>query len=255
MFSFPGKNCGIAVLWFFLMTASTPADPLPMATGEWKPLSSKTMEGYGTFTRRVNIVFQEMGVKPAYRFYPWQRCFDAVLTGRVWAAFPYAYTEERAKKVWFSETLACSKTLFFYYDNGQLQKTYPIKKVDDLKAYKIGGVRGYYYEDFFNKSGLNIDYVNKEINAIEKLKLGRIDLMPVNEQVGWNLIETHFPSDRHKFKTLALPLCVNPLCLMVSRDYPGSKDLLERFNRALSTCVRKGLLTVDPCELNFGLMK
>ena len=255
MLSFRGKTWGAVFLGIFLFAAVAMADPLPVATGEWVPFSSRTMKDYGTFTRRVTLVLQEMDIEPAYRFYPWQRCFDAVLNGRVWAAFPYAPTPERAKKFWFSDTLACSKTLFFYYDRGDAAQPYRVESPDDLKSYKLCGTRGYFYENFFEKSGLNVDYVNKEINALEKLKLGRIDLVAVNELVGWNLIETHFPSERHKFKTLAFPLSVNTLCLMVSRDYPGSKDFLERFNRALSICIKKGLLTIDPCKSDSGLMK
>jgi polar amino acid transport system substrate-binding protein len=255
MFIFQGKTWGAAFFGIFLFTAVAMADPLPIATGEWVPFSSKTMKDYGAFTRRVTIVFQEMGIEPAYRFYPWQRCFDAVLKAQAWAAFPYAPTAERAKKFWFSDTLACSKTLFFYYDHGNSTRSYRVESLNDLKSYKLGGIRGYFYEKFFEKSGINVDYVNKEISAMEKLKLGRIDLVPVNELVGWNLVDTHFPSERHKFKTLALPLSVNTLCLMVSRDFPGSKAFLERFNRALSICVRKGRLTIDPCKSDFRLMK
>jgi polar amino acid transport system substrate-binding protein len=124
-----------------------------------------------------------------------------------------------------------------------------------LKLYKLGGVRGYYYEEFFEKAGLDVDYVNKEINAIEKLKLGRIDLMPVNELVGWNLINTHFSEERHRFKTLSLPLSVDPLHLIISKEYPESNKMLKKFNKALSACVEKGLLVIEPCELDLGIMR
>jgi polar amino acid transport system substrate-binding protein len=256
MFSFQQKRiCIVAIFLILLLTAVSNADSLPVATGEWTPFTSKDMKHYGNFTQRVTIVFQEMDIEPEYRFYPWQRCFDAVIKGRVWAAFPYSYTEDRAKKVWFSDMLSCSKTLFFYYEKEDSTTPYRVQNIEDLKSYKIGGVRGYYYEDFFKKSGLDVDYVNKEINGMEKLKLGRIDLMPVNELVGWNLIATHFSGERHKFKTLSLPLSVNPLRLIISKDYPGSKKILKRFNQALSVCVEKGRLITEPCELDFGLMK
>jgi polar amino acid transport system substrate-binding protein len=238
-----------------VVNASAWAESLPLATGEWVPYTSRRMEGYGTFTRRVDIVFQEMGIKPDYRFFPWQRCYDAVINGGVWAIFPYSYTEERARKVWFSEVLSCSKTLFFYYDAGESITRNSVTRLEDLKSYRLGGVRGYFYEELFRKKGIAVDYVNKEINAIEKLKLGRIDIVPMNDRVGWNLITAHFPDDRKRFKTLALPLSVNSLRLMVSRDYPGSKEFLDRFNRALTLCIQKGLLAIEPCESDFGLMK
>lgn len=224
------------------------AQNLKIATGEWIPFTSASMAHFGEFTKRVTIVLNEMGAEPDYLFYPWGRCFDSVEKGRIWAAFPYSYTLERAKKVWFSDMLACSKTVFFYYDGEGTTRGYHFEHLEDLKSYRIGGVTGYFYEESFKNTGLRVDYVNKEINAMEKLKIGRIDLMPVNERVGWSLIKTHFPDDAHKFNTLANPLSVNPLCLIVSKDYPGSKELLERFNNALQRCIQKGLIKIEMCE-------
>jgi len=143
--------------------------------------------------------------------------------------------------------LSCSKTVFFYYDRGKSAGKYRANSLEDLKKYKIGGVTGYFYEESFKEAGLKIDYVNSEINALEQLKIGRIDLMPVNELVGWNLINTHFPEDAHHFKTLAKPLNINSLRLIVSKDYPESKKLLERFNRALRDCLAKGLIRIEKC--------
>lgn len=224
------------------------AQRLKMATGEWIPFTSASMAHFGEFTKRVTIVLNEMGAEPDYLFYPWRRCFDAVEKGRAWAAFPYSYTVERAKKVWFSDMLSCSKTVFFYYAGKGPAQGYHFERLEDLKAYRLGGVTGYFYEKSFENAGLHVDYVNKEIYALEKLKMGRIDLMPVNERVGWNLIKTHFPEDVRKFKVLPNPLSVNPLHLIVSKDYPGSKELLERFNRALRQCIQKGLIKIEMCK-------
>ncbi|MGD9368270.1 MAG: transporter substrate-binding domain-containing protein [Desulfobacteraceae bacterium] len=241
-------------IWMTLFVAvvlgasSSNAQNLTMATGEWIPFTSASMAHFGEFTKSVTIVLNEMGAEPDYRFYPWGRCFDSVEKGRVWAAFPYSYTVERAKKVWYSDKLSCSKTVFFYYNGEGPPREYHFERLEDLKPYRIGGVTGYFYEESFKNAGLLVDYVNKEINAMEKLKMGRIDLMPVNERVGWRLIKTHFPDDAHKFKTLAKPLDVTHLRLIVSKDYPGSKNLLQRFNNALQRCIHKGLIKIETCK-------
>lgn len=224
------------------------AQTLKIATGEWIPFTSASMAHFGEFTERVTIVLNEMGAEPDYLFYPWGRCFDSVEKSRVWAAFPYSYTPERAQKVWFSDMLSCSKTVFFYYDKKGTTQRYHFERIEDLKPYRIGGVIGYFYEELFRRAGLRIDYVNKEINAMEKLKMGRIDLVPVNERVGWSLIRKHFPGEVNKFKTIANPLNVSPLRLIVSKDYPGSKELLERFNEAVQQCIQKGLIKIEVCE-------
>jgi polar amino acid transport system substrate-binding protein len=245
------RKMGTAILAISLILLSAPisgAQTISIATGEWKPFTSPGMQNYGKFTKRVTTVLKAMGIEPHYLFYPWGRCYDAVAKGRVWAAFPYSYTKKRAEKVWFSDKLSCSKTVFFYYDRGKSAVKYRYNSLKDIKAYKIGGVIGYFYEDSFKRAGLKVDYVNKEINAIEQLKIGRIDLLPINNLVGWDLIKTHFPEDAHNFKTLPKPLSINPLCLIVSKHYPGSKKLLQRFNRALRKCLVEGLIKIEKCE-------
>ena len=72
--------------------------------------------------------------------------------------------------------------------------------------------------------------------------------MPVNERVGWGLIKTHFPEGAQNFKTLAKPLSVMSLRLIVSKDYPNSKKLFDRFNKTLEKCVENGLIKTENCE-------
>ena len=224
------------------------AESLALATGEWEPFTSAKLDNYGEFTSRVNIVFKEMGIEPEYHFYPWNRCYESVVKGRVWAAFPYSYTKERASEVWFSDMLSCSKTVFFYYEQKESPKKYQFNALKDLLPYTIGGVHGYFYEESFKKAGLKVFYSYKEINAIENLKLGRVDLMPVNELVGWNLIKTHFPNDAHNFKTLLKPLNIVPLRLIISKEYPGSQKLMNRFNTALERSIEKKHITIEECN-------
>lgn len=219
------------------------AENLKMATGEWVPYTSPDMKGYGEFTSLVSIVIREMGMEPQYFFYPWRRCFEAVVLGQVWAGFPYSYTEKRAKDVYYSAPLDDSNTVFFVYQKPGENKIFSYNQLSDLKRYRIGGVTGYFYEEKFRDEGIEVDYANKEINNIEKLILGRIDLFPVNKRVGWHLIRTHFPEEVDNFQTLAKPLSRNPLHLIVSKRYPDAQALLKKFNSALKTAREKGLLT------------
>jgi polar amino acid transport system substrate-binding protein len=158
------------------------------------------------------------------------RCYSLVVRGRVWAAFPYSYTEERTKDVLFSDTLGESTTRFFYY--GQ-DTPYQYNTLDDLKAYTIAGVKGYFYEDAFARAGLNVSYTTDETSALKRLAAGRVDLMPLNELVGWSLIKELFPDEVDRFGTLETPYDTNELKLIVSKTYPDAQDYLQRFNAAL----------------------
>ncbi len=241
----------VILLWCSVSSAQS----LKIATGEWAPITSRKMEGYGEFTRLATIVFKEMGIEPDYCFYPWRRCFDSVEKNRVWAGFPYSYTRERSEKVWFSDPLSCSTTRLFCYTEDAFLPLYDIVRLEDLKPYRIGGVGGYFYEETFKKKGLNVFYTNKELHMVEMLRLGRLDLIPLNERVGRQLISDHFPDHVKHFKTIGPPISLNPLRLIVSKGYPGSAKLLERFNQALRRCLDKGLIPPVLCDPATGILQ
>ncbi len=213
-----------------LSSTSIWAEKVQLVTGEWEPYTSEHLEGYGFITEIISEVFKEIDMEPEYMFHPWQRCYSLVKRGKVWAAFPYSYTEKRAQEVLFSDTVGESTSKFFYYktDHGVQYET-----LEDLKPYKIGGVKGYFYEEEFEQADLNVTYTSDEISALKKLAAGRVDFMPLNELVGWGLIRKHFPDNVQDFGTLATPYNVTELKLIVSKDYPTAQELLNQFNAAL----------------------
>ncbi len=220
----------LSILWPMPMAGA--GETLTLATGEWAPYVSNELEGQGFITEIITEVFAEMDMVPVYVFYPWRRCYESVVVGKVWAAFPYSLTEEREKEVLFSDNLSYSVTRFFYYGKPKIKDFNSLKA---LKSHRIGGVNGYFYEEDFQQAGLNIDFAAKEISAIEKLMMGRIDFLPLNELVGWHLINQNFPKNPEKFGMLDTPYSVNDLNLIVSKNFPDSRKLLKRFNEALQT--------------------
>ena len=129
---------------FLLGVGNIGAETVKLATGEWTPYTSSNLEGYGFFTKIVTVVLKEMGVEADYVFYPWRRCYNSVLKGRVWAAFPYSYTESRAEQVLYSDAISFSVTRFFYYKKAAEAKSYIFNSLNNLRSYKLGGVKGYF---------------------------------------------------------------------------------------------------------------
>jgi len=217
----------------FLFYVSAHAEKIVLATGEWPPFTSDTMERKGFVSEIVTQVLNSMNIESEIKFYPWRRCYQYVLWNKVWAAFPYSYTEERAKEVLFSDDVAFSTTKFFYYSNAPQKPSFEYNQLTDLRQYKVGAIIGYYYEEQFKQAKLNVDYVSKEKMALEKLFLGRTQLLPLNEMVGWNLIKKTFPDNALNFGTLEKPLDRKSLKLLVNKENQKSVDLLKQFNAQL----------------------
>jgi polar amino acid transport system substrate-binding protein len=223
---------------FILMPqVSLAAEKVVVTTGEWPPYTSDSMSNKGFVSEIVTKVVKLMNMDTEIKFYPWRRCYQYVLWGKAWAAYPYSFTEERAKEVAFSDDVAFSTTKFFFCKSGQ-KKKFTYNELNDLKNYIVGGVIGYYYEEIFKKANLKIDYVAKESMALEKLFLGRIQLLPMNEMVGWELIRKTFPENVAMFGTLEKPLDRKSMQLIVDKKNDKSIKLMKKFNTQLTVFMK-----------------
>ncbi|MBI3161324.1 MAG: transporter substrate-binding domain-containing protein [Chloroflexi bacterium] len=212
-----------------------------LTTGEWQPYTSETMENYGAFTEIVSAVFKEMGVPVKYVFYPWKRAEEEVKNGKAFATFPYIETEERLQEYDFSDPVFVSTGRFFYMPERQKNPVI-YETLADLQAYRVGGVLGYWYEKPFAEAGLKTDYVSSDETNIQKLYLGRVDLAASEELVGWALIQKLYPQEANRFAVAEKALNEDPLRLLVSRSYPDSAALLQKFNAALKEVEAKGII-------------
>lgn len=207
------------------------AEEITLATGEWVPYASEGMENRGFFSEIVTEICGEMGLAAKYEFYPWRRCYAMVKNGKILGGFPYTATEERKKEVLFSESIAVSKTVFFYYGDKKIDG---FSALSDLRPVKVGGIVGYFYEEAFRKAGLKTDYAPDETSAIAKLVAGRTAVLALNEMVGWHIIKENFPDKASRFGVLETPYDRNDLKLIISKTYPGSAEFLKKFNMSAS---------------------
>ncbi len=227
------------------------AKTIKLATGEYPPYASAEMPGYGCVTEIVSATLKEMGVTPDYIFYPWKRCERTVELGKIWATFPYSVTEKRTRDFLFSDVLLVTSTNFFFY-----KKRTPKFKWDtlaDLKPYTIGGVLGYYYKAEFEKAKLIVDYAPSETMTLKKLIHDRVALAPLDEAVGWNLIKKHFPEELINIGMAEKAHETSGNYLMVSKSYPDSENLLNRFNNALNTIKHNGIMTMILKKYNISM--
>ncbi|MCP4024481.1 MAG: amino acid ABC transporter substrate-binding protein [Desulfobacteraceae bacterium] len=235
---------GIIIFVFLAVTVpGTDCESLPklkITSGEYAPFVSSKIDGYGLITEIITASLKDMGYAPEYVFYPWKRCELAVKNGELWAAFPYAYTEERAKFSLYSDRIMNSDTKFFY-SKKHLKKKVVWETLEDLKQYKIGGVLGYFYRKDFDESGLKVIYAASEASAVNRLRLGSVDLYVSDEAVFWHLVQQNHSSEKMDFAVLDKSYSKIGYHLMVSKKYPGAQELLTKFNVCLKQVRQSGL--------------
>jgi len=214
---------------------------LTVDTNELPPYVSMNREN-SFLTDLLDEIAREMGMRFEYNFLPWTRCESEVGQGKAWAAMPYVKTEERSKRFKFSDSLFDRRTLFFYYSRSGKPKDIDFDKLSDIRQYRVGAVKGYYYEEQFKNVGLSVEYVNTEEQNFLKLRSERVDLIPAEEILGWTVIESLFGrEERKRFFTLDKPLTVGSIYLMSSKDYPDGDLILGKFNKALLAIKKNGI--------------
>lgn len=213
--------------------AHAQAESLVIATGELPPLVSE-QPAFSFLGSLFPEIGKLMGVRFEFRFMPWKRCELAVERHEAWAAIPYVPTPERELKFSFSDRLYLKQTKFFAYHPDGQTRIIPFETLSNLKGLRIGGVRGYFYEQMFMEAGLQVEWVASEEQSLRQLRQGRIDLAAALDFVGWQLIRHTFPADEvARFSTLSKALHTGANYLMTSRTHPDNPRLLLLFNTAL----------------------
>ena len=179
-------------------------------------------------------------IEVKFEFQPWKRGEHTVVTGKAFATFPYLIRQQRTERFDFSDPVIYFFPKFFYMKE-KFPNGFSWKSLQDFKPYKIGGIRGFWYENSFQEEGLKVEYVTTDKQNIGKLILGRIDFTLIDELVGWNLIKETYPEQVTTFVVAQKPESTDAFRIMVSRKYPNSKELLNKFNEGLKTIKNNGI--------------
>ena len=207
---------------------------------DWKPLISKDPEKRGLAGHIIKQSFNAAGIEVKFVIYPWTRSMVLVEKGDLFATAPWYKTPEREKYAHFSEPI-CFATYRFFYKKERMGENFNYNKLTELKQYRIGASRKYWYVPIFYKEGLKLDFVSSETVNLKKLFIERIDLFPEEEIAGWYLIRELFPKEINQFAVTKTILRRAPMYLVVSKKYPNSATLVKKFNEGLIIIKKNGI--------------
>ena len=212
-----------------------------ITTGEFPPFVSNNLKHKGFVTRIIKESFRLVDVEARFKFFPWNRSKALVKAGTWDACSFWAKMPEIEKHFYLSDTVATGTLVFFH------PKTldFEWKSVKDLERYRLGGVLGNIYGEAVKnaeKMGrIHIKRLPSEVEALELLVRGGFDVMPINKDAGYYLLNKNF--DKKVVNQMIhhpKPIRTSLYTLIFSKKSEKSKRLLKLFNKGLSMLKQSG---------------
>ncbi|MEN0108664.1 MAG: transporter substrate-binding domain-containing protein [Pseudomonas sp.] len=226
----------IVLLCISLLMGAAPAlaEDVRLTNGEWPPYLGQTLPHQGIASRIVAEAFALQGVHVQWDFYPWARSLMLAQRGQRAGTAVWLRSEERDKDFYVSDPVVDSSYYLFH------RKDHPMdwNQVQDLKGLQVGGANGFDYGPAFQQAEadgtLTVRRQTNEELALRQLLAGRIDVVPMDKTVAFDMLHQHFSAaERAQLTFHPKPLRSDTLHLMLSRAVPGNAELIARFNEGL----------------------
>jgi len=151
------------------------AQEIQIVTNDFPPYSfKKNNKMTGLATEILQAILADLKLDIEIKQYPWPRAFKMATTEKNVLIFPLARTLDRENIFNFIGEVA-PRTMYFYKLKSRTD--IEINAIEDLKKYKHGVVSNYASHKRLIKLGVpNIEAVTNDIQNIQKLAMGRIDL-------------------------------------------------------------------------------
>lgn len=231
----------MCLAWLAMLSHADDLPALPIATGDWPPpYITAVNPGQSLFGATIERTAARMGMRVDWQILSWPLVEKWVVNGRVFAGLPYVKTPERLALYDFSQPLLASHSVLFYRrDNHRVTSA----NLNALAHLRIAGPSGYWWENVLTQRGATIMHVSDELAAFKILSVDRADVVPQDELVGWYLVNAHLVDLRDQLATMPLPNApTDTLHLILSRQYPDTDKLRQRFAKALADELRTGSL-------------
>lgn len=180
-----------------IIQAEDNSKTIQIATIDYPPLMGVQN---GVMTEIVTEAFKSKGITIEYKIYPMSRIVWSVTEGNDLAVV--------GSRAWFhkANNIKNVHPVSIYYTGlnfFSLKEKFPqgviFEKLEDLKKYKIGYVRGGSLIPIFNKANLKLELVTALSQNASKVYTGRVDMFAATELGGWGVIQKHYPNEMNKF--------------------------------------------------------
>jgi len=220
---------------------ATPMNTVRLASGEWPPYLSEKLPHFGVASRIVTDAFAAKGITVEYGYFPWARSLKLAQDGNWDGSLIWQKTPEREQDFYFSETVITGQNVFFHLKS----RPFEWKEMKDLAGLHIGATLDYTYGEAFTKAEadgtLTVERVPSDEQNLRKLLAGRIDIFPLDLDVGLAMLRENLtPEEAAQITYNPLPIQSTSFSIMLSKKVPRNKEMLDLFNAGLKELIASG---------------
>ncbi|MCW7753146.1 transporter substrate-binding domain-containing protein [Desulfobotulus sp. H1] len=221
-------------LLFFITALTVHADtekPLLGATLNWEPYIGVSLPEEGYVAQIVREAFAAGGGYTLdIEFMAWTWVVALAGSGRYDFYFPEYYDAKLEENFLLSDPIPGGPLAFFKRATDHIA----YKNLQDLKPYKIGVVRGYVNTPEFDAA----HYLTKvesmrDIDNIQKLLSGSVDLIVTDQYVGLYILRTQMPERMKDVTVITPPLEIKDLYVCIPKNARNANERMQAFNLGL----------------------
>ncbi|MBC9249935.1 amino acid ABC transporter substrate-binding protein [Pseudomonas alcaligenes] len=228
-------------LLFLALCSISRAETISLTNGEWSPYLGEHLPYHGVVSRIIEEAFAFEGIQVKWLFYPWPRALRTAANGNSAGTAVWRRSPEKEQIFFISDPVVDTSYYFFHRQD----HPFDWQQISDLQGKRIGGAIDYNYGAAFQqaeKSGqVQMQRLSNEELALRMLLAGRLDVLPMDKVVAFDLLHSKFSAaERRQLTFHPLPLNSDTLHLLLSRKVAGNEALLQRFNLGLQKLRNSG---------------
>jgi polar amino acid transport system substrate-binding protein len=204
-----------------------------LTNGEWVPYNGTDLPDFGCDSKIVAEVFSRSGYRVEFGFYPWARGYHLAESGEWDGIVEWADTKETRQSFFVSKDAISHQEFVFFH---RIDHPIEWETKDDLAGMVIGLTSGYLYSDQFINLLNDKRFIFQEASSdkanLQKLIAGRIDIFPMERNVGLAMLKNQFPVDQasqimfdHK------PLSALDPHVLLTKKNPANEQIMAMFDR------------------------
>ena len=217
-------------------------DKITLASGEWTPYVSESLDGNGVISRIVSHAFRRAGIEVSYVYLPWTRSYAYAKEGKADGSLPWLKTPERNNFFYFSDPIFLARYYFYHLAD----TPFSWNSYKDLAEYRILASAGYFYTAEFEHAEttgiINTQRLASPVWELLSLMLNkRGDLVIGDFYVVEHALAHRFSSQqRQKISRYSDKISEAPHFVILSRTQKANALRIKKFNQALREMKQQG---------------